>query len=131
MLIREDYFRTLHSLLQKGLIGYEDFHHLFDNYIFLRTLEHRLQQMNDIQTHTVPAGERDIESLGKRMGFGNGSAFLEELGGKGARCNQYTIHCFLLETFPDHRISVSLAVSSGIWICLMSSFWRKSFQKNV
>ena len=72
-------FRTLHSLLQKGLIGYEDFHHLFDNYIFLRTLEHRLQQMNDIQTHTVPAGEHEIESLGKRMGFGNGTAFLEEL----------------------------------------------------
>jgi glutamate-ammonia-ligase adenylyltransferase len=72
-------FRTLHHLLQKGLIGYEDFHHLFDNYIFLRTLEHRLQQMNDIQTHTVPAGEREIDILGKRMGFDNGTAFLEEL----------------------------------------------------
>ena len=72
-------FRTLHHLLQKGLIGYEDFHHLFDNYIFLRTLEHRLQQMNDIQTHTVPAVEDEIDSLGKRMGFGNGTAFLEEL----------------------------------------------------
>ncbi len=72
-------FRTLHRLLQKGLIGYEDFHHLSGNYIFLRTLEHRLQQMNDVQTHTVPAGEHEIDSLGKRMGFGNGTAFLEEL----------------------------------------------------
>ena len=72
-------FRTLHRLLQKGLIGYEDFHHLFDNYIFLRTLEHRLQQMNDIQTHTLPAGEHEIDSLGRRMGFGSGTAFLEEL----------------------------------------------------
>ncbi len=72
-------FRTLHRLLQKWLIGYEDFHHLFDNYIFLRTLEHRLQQMKDIQTHTVPAGELEIDSVGKRMGFGNGTAFLEEL----------------------------------------------------
>ncbi len=72
-------FRTLHRLLQKGLIGYEDFHHLFENYIFLRTLEHRLQQMNDIQTHTVPAGEHEIDSLGKRMGFGNAAAFLDEL----------------------------------------------------
>ena len=72
-------FRTLHRLLEKGFIGYEDSRHLSDNYIFLRTLEHRLQQMNDIQTHTVPAGEHEIDSLGKRMGFGNGSAFLEEL----------------------------------------------------
>ncbi|HXW69498.1 MAG TPA: hypothetical protein VEJ88_07790, partial [Dissulfurispiraceae bacterium] len=72
-------FRSLHHLLQKGYIGYEDFHHLFDNYIFLRTLEHRLQQMNDIQTHTIPAGVREIDSLSKRMGFGNRTAFLEEL----------------------------------------------------
>jgi glutamate-ammonia-ligase adenylyltransferase len=72
-------FRTLHILLQKGFIGYEDFHQLSDSYIFLRTLEHRLQQMNDIQTHTVPAGEHEIDSLGKRMGFGNGTAFVDEL----------------------------------------------------
>jgi glutamate-ammonia-ligase adenylyltransferase len=80
VLLRErSTFRTLHRLLQKGLIGHEDFHHLAENYIFLRTLEHRLQQVNDIQTHTIPAGERDLDSLGKRMGFGNGTDFLEEL----------------------------------------------------
>jgi len=80
VLLREkNTFRSLHRLLQKGFIGYGDFLHLVRNYIFLRTLEHRLQQMNDIQTHTIPAGGPDLDNLGKRMGFGSGAAFLDEL----------------------------------------------------
>ncbi len=72
-------FMALHKLLQKGLIGYEDFGRLSDNYIFLRTLEHRLQQLNDIQTHTLPSSDAELDILGKKIGFLDRSAFLSEL----------------------------------------------------
>lgn len=80
MLLREkSTLRCLHRLLQKGFIGYGDFSHLTENYIFFRILEHRLQQMNDTQTHTIPAGGPELDSLGRRMGFGSGGDFTKEL----------------------------------------------------
>lgn len=72
-------FMALHKLLQKRLIGYEDFGRLSDNYIFLRTLEHRLQQLNDIQTHTLPSSNTELDILGKKMGFPDRSVFSSEL----------------------------------------------------
>ncbi len=71
--------KALHRLVQKGLIGYDDLHHLSDNYLFLRTLEHRLQQMNDLQTHSLPSGEKELEVLGRKMGYAGRKDFLSEL----------------------------------------------------
>jgi glutamate-ammonia-ligase adenylyltransferase len=72
-------FTSLHKLLQKGLIGYEDQRYLQDNYIFLRTLEHRIQQLNDLQTHSLPTGEHDLDILARKMGFPDRKDFLAEL----------------------------------------------------
>lgn len=71
--------KTLHRLMQKALVGQEDYSVLSDNYRFLRTLEHRLQQLNDLQTHTLPSGSGDLEVLGKKLGFGKGNLFVREL----------------------------------------------------
>ncbi len=71
--------KALHRLLQKNLIGQDDYSILLDNYRFLRTLEHRLQQMNDIQTHSLPSDENEINALSKKMGFPGRSTFLSEL----------------------------------------------------
>ncbi|MFO0753290.1 MAG: bifunctional [glutamate--ammonia ligase]-adenylyl-L-tyrosine phosphorylase/[glutamate--ammonia-ligase] adenylyltransferase [Thermodesulfovibrionales bacterium] len=71
--------KALHRLVQKGFIGHEDLRHLADNYFFLRTLEHRLQQVNDLQVHSLPSGERELDILGKKMGFGGMADFLAEL----------------------------------------------------
>ncbi|HEX8949057.1 MAG TPA: hypothetical protein VF790_08860, partial [Dissulfurispiraceae bacterium] len=70
---------ALHRLSQKGYIGYDDLRYLSDNYVFLRTLEHRLQQVNDIQTHALPSGEGELDVLGRKMGFENAAAFLAGL----------------------------------------------------
>ncbi len=79
LLLRErSTFKALHRLLQKGLIGYEDFGRLSENYIFLRTLEHRLQQLNDIQTHSLPSGDAELDILAQKMGFPDRSLFLSE-----------------------------------------------------
>ena len=71
--------KALHRLVQKGLIGYDDLGQLSDNYLFLRTLEHRIQQMNDLQTHSLPSGEKELEVLGRKMGFLGRKDFMDAL----------------------------------------------------
>ena len=71
--------KALHMLLQKNLIGQTDYSALLDNYRFLRMLEHRLQQMNDLQTHSLPADEKELNALGRKMGFSGRESFLKEL----------------------------------------------------
>ena len=48
---------------------------LSDAYLFLRTLEHRLQMIEDQQTHTVPKSAEDIAHIACFMGFGGAAAF--------------------------------------------------------
>jgi len=71
--------KALHRLVQKGLIGYDDLGHLTDNYLFLRTLEHRIQQMNDLQTHSLPVGDVELDILGKKMNFSGRQDFMAGL----------------------------------------------------
>lgn len=42
---------------------------LAQNYCWLRRLEHRLQMMFDLQTHTLPTDDVRLEMIAKRMGF--------------------------------------------------------------
>jgi glutamate-ammonia-ligase adenylyltransferase len=107
-------FKALHRLLQKGLIGYEDFGQLLDNYIFLRTLEHRLQQLNDIQTHTLPSSDTEMDILGKKMGFPDRSVFLSELNKR--RHKVRSIYDSLLESRkePPHGQKYGL-LSNIFW----------------
>lgn len=71
--------RGLHLLLRRNLIGYDDYSALSGNYLFLRKLEHRLQQLNDLQTHSLPGTENELTALAGKMGFGLKADFLREL----------------------------------------------------
>lgn len=42
---------------------------LAQNYCWLRKLEHRLQIMYDLQTHTLPDSKRELEKIAVRMGY--------------------------------------------------------------
>ena len=48
-------------------------------YEFLRRLEHRLQYVDDAQTHMLPAGEDDRQQIARSMDFPGWSAFSETL----------------------------------------------------
>ncbi|MDP3031369.1 MAG: bifunctional [glutamate--ammonia ligase]-adenylyl-L-tyrosine phosphorylase/[glutamate--ammonia-ligase] adenylyltransferase [Rhodocyclaceae bacterium] len=48
-------------------------------YRFLRRLEHRLQYLDDAQTHALPENAEDQARVAQAMGFGNYEALLNEL----------------------------------------------------
>jgi glutamate-ammonia-ligase adenylyltransferase len=62
---------ALHRLRQKNLVGTDDYAVLGAEYLFLRRLEHVLQMLNDLQTHTVSG---DLDVLARKMGFPAGKA---------------------------------------------------------
>ncbi len=52
---------------------------LTDAYLFLRTVEHRLQYRNDVQTHAMPVADDERLLLAKSLGFANYAALMEKL----------------------------------------------------
>jgi glutamate-ammonia-ligase adenylyltransferase len=58
----------LHALAEKGWIEAPIAERLSDHYRFHRTVEHRLQMINDAQTHDLPQSEDGFERLAMLMG---------------------------------------------------------------
>ena len=75
---------TLRTLAEKRLMGLDEAESLLKAYAFLRNLEHRLQYLDDAQTHTLPAGETDRETVARMMGCPDSAALLRELDARRA-----------------------------------------------
>lgn len=71
--------KTLDVLAQKRLLGEQEVEQLQHAYVFLRNLEHRLQYLDDAQTHTLPANEEDRLTIAKMAGFDDIPALMAEL----------------------------------------------------
>lgn len=62
-------------LRDAGHLGAEDAATLRQAYIFLRTVEHRIQVVQERQTHNLPTTKQDLLSLARRSGFDSLEAF--------------------------------------------------------
>ncbi len=70
---------TLEALTEAEKITKSIQEDLTEAYIFLRTLEHRLQMINDEQTQVLPEKTEDLDKLGVFMGFNDADEFREKL----------------------------------------------------
>ncbi len=61
--------RALHRLAEERFLPLEDYSQLTKAYIFLRRVEHRLQLLHQIKTHTLPENPKEIIKLAKRLGY--------------------------------------------------------------
>ena len=52
--------RALHRLAERGYLSWEESGRLAHAYVFLRTVEHRLQILHALQTHTLPADPDEL-----------------------------------------------------------------------
>ena len=69
----------LACLAQRGLIENSAYQELAAAYDFLRRLEHRLQYLDDAQTHTLPGNEQDRQLIAEAMGFADWPAMMQQL----------------------------------------------------
>jgi glutamate-ammonia-ligase adenylyltransferase len=70
---------TLGVLADKELLPRDTVEQLLASYTFLRKLEHRLQYLDDAQTHTLPASEADQQVIARMMNLPGVPALLAEL----------------------------------------------------
>ncbi len=71
--------KALHLLHAEGYLSEKETLFLRLAYIFLRTVEHRIQVVQERQTHSLPNGEHAMHLLARRCGFTDAAAFRSEL----------------------------------------------------
>ncbi|MFP4501110.1 MAG: bifunctional [glutamate--ammonia ligase]-adenylyl-L-tyrosine phosphorylase/[glutamate--ammonia-ligase] adenylyltransferase [Candidatus Hydrogenedentota bacterium] len=67
---------AIEALGRRNLLSTFDATTLSSNYVFLRTIEHRLQIEGGQQRHTLPADAHKLDLLAKRLGYEDGAAFM-------------------------------------------------------
>ncbi len=70
---------ALQRVAQAGLMPQATADALARAYEFLRRVEHRIQYLDDQQTHVLPTGDDDLAWIARTMGFANCCPFLSEL----------------------------------------------------
>ncbi len=74
MIRTENTLEALEALREASLLGEVEARSLNEAYVFLRTVEHRLQTMHNTQVHTLPSEERTLRNLARRVGLPHGKA---------------------------------------------------------
>ena len=88
--------KALHTLSQKGLITYQEQADLSKAYVFLRTVEHRIQILDDLQTQTLPSDQRALRALARRAGY-------REQGNEAeALLRDYSLHAHRVRAMYDN-----------------------------
>lgn len=71
--------QALAALAEVGRIPTEVAESFVDTYRFLRRAEHRVQMVDDEQTHALPEDEESFETYSRFLGYADGKAFSEAL----------------------------------------------------
>lgn len=78
--------KSLHLLVDQQHILSEQGEQLKTYYLYLRDVEHKLQMVHELQTHTIPVHEEEVLKCAIRMGYapetlkGDPTSFLAEYG---------------------------------------------------
>ncbi len=70
---------ALQKLAQAGLMPQTTADALARAYVFLRQVEHRIQYLDDQQTHVLPTADAELEWIARTLGFDGSCTFLSEL----------------------------------------------------
>ena len=96
---------VLALLAQKKLLPAAAFDELSGAYVFLRRLEHRLQYLDDAQTHELPEGTEDRSLVARAMGFHSWDAFRAALEAHRARVSAHFEQVFSVEEVSKHALA--------------------------
>jgi [glutamine synthetase] adenylyltransferase / [glutamine synthetase]-adenylyl-L-tyrosine phosphorylase len=96
---------VLALLAQKGLLPEAAFDELSEAYVFLRRLEHRLQYLDDAQTHELPEDPADRLLVARAMGFAAWDSFRVALDARRARVSWHFDQLFSIDEAPKHTLA--------------------------
>jgi glutamate-ammonia-ligase adenylyltransferase len=96
--------QVLNLLVEKAQLSQDAGVELTIAYIFLRRLEHRLQYLDDAQTHSLPAKGEDRELIAQAMGFGSFEALAMELDDHRQNVARHFDEVFADPNDDNHRL---------------------------
>ena len=96
--------QVLNLLVEKGQLSRDTEVQLATAYDFLRRLEHRLQYLDDAQTHSLPANIEDRELIAEAMGFGSFEALTMELDDHRQNVARHFEEVFADPNDDNHRL---------------------------
>ena len=110
--LRHEYLlKATSALMEEGKISKETAQEIRTAYLFLRKIEHRLQMINDQQTHQLPKSDQDLENVAIFSGFGNVTEFKDSLLSV-LNCVQEH-YADLFETSPNLSLDGSLVFTGN------------------
>ncbi|MCK5276682.1 MAG: glutamine-synthetase adenylyltransferase, partial [Alphaproteobacteria bacterium] len=102
---------TLDALARIERIDRRTAEEMTEAYGFLRRLEHRLQMVNDEQTHDVPRTDEGVDDIATFMGYDSGAAFRDDLLHHLGRVEHHYAHLF--EEAPELGAGGALVFTGG------------------
>jgi glutamate-ammonia-ligase adenylyltransferase len=100
--------KVLPLLVERRLLPADSEHELVAAYAFLRRLEHRLQYVNDAQTHMLPTGAAEQQQIAVSMDFADWPALLAVLDGHRQRVAKHFEDIFSNPEEGTHSLA-------GLW----------------
>jgi len=101
---------VLDLLAERSIMPHAAISELKSAYTFLRNLEHRLQYLDDAQTHSLPSTPNDQSLIARGMGFADFAALLEELDDHRANVSRH-----FAEVFADPNQKKESECPSNAW----------------
>ncbi len=95
---------VLRLLVDRGQLGLDAVVELTAAYEFLRRLEHRLQYLDDAQTHSLPETAADQAIIARAMGFANYEALAAELDDHRQNVSRHFEAVFADPNETDHAL---------------------------
>jgi [glutamine synthetase] adenylyltransferase / [glutamine synthetase]-adenylyl-L-tyrosine phosphorylase len=106
--------RVLRLLGERGILDSAAVTELSTAYDFLRRLEHRLQYLDDAQTHTLPVNSEDQACIAAAMGCPDYPALLSELEGHRRRVSRHFEDVFANPAEEGHQLDALWAGAEDI-----------------
>lgn len=100
--------QVLQLLAANGTLAGEAVSELAAAYDFLRRVEHRLQYLDDAQTHMLPGNDADRASVARAMGYGSYEGLLVELDDHRANVARHFEAVFADPNRGEHKLA-------GMW----------------
>jgi glutamate-ammonia-ligase adenylyltransferase len=102
---------TLSNLVDNGHLAKAAADQLIKSYWFLRRVEHRLQMIDDQQTHSLPTDDEGLAEIGAFMGYADGAAFRADLLGHLRCVEEHYSELFEDDSAP--KSGVNLIITDG------------------
>lgn len=120
---------TLQKLNEKKLLAPETVKDLSDSYRFLRTLEHRIQYLDNAQTHQLPKDPNDQALLAESMGYITWDELLKRTKATRSAVNRHFTQIFSSEAQEGLSDITPITLSNVDEIATLNNLSKK--QDNV